>query len=74
MVTCYLFCLEVLLFVNLQRICLKYEVFSSCSTSSGGGDMCEITIEGMAFLWHQVRCMVSILFLIGLHLEKPEVC
>lgn len=36
--------------------------------------MCEITIRGMAFLWHQIRCMVSVLFLIGLHLEEPEVC
>ncbi len=35
--------------------------------------MFEVTISGMAFLWHQVRCMVSILFLVGLHLEEPEV-
>lgn len=40
---------------------------------STDGDMCEVTICGMAFLWHQVRCMVSVLFLIGLHLEQPEV-
>ena len=35
--------------------------------------MCEIEVTGMAFLWHQVRCMSAILFLIGYHHEKPEV-
>jgi tRNA pseudouridine38/39 synthase len=29
------------------------------------------TVQGSAFLWHQVRCMVGILFLIGQGLEKP---
>jgi len=31
------------------------------------------TITGTAFLWHQVRCMVAILFLIGQGLERVEV-
>ena len=35
--------------------------------------MYEMTISGQAFLWHQVRCMAGILFLIGNNLEKPEV-
>ncbi|KAG8097343.1 hypothetical protein GUJ93_ZPchr0013g34760 [Zizania palustris] len=30
-----------------------------------------ITIKGSAFLWHQVRCMVAVLFLIGQGLESP---
>ena len=34
--------------------------------------LCEITVSGLAFLWHQVRCMVAILFLVGNQLEKPE--
>ena len=38
-----------------------------------GCAMYEITIQGMAFLWHQVRCMVSVLFMIGMHLEEPAV-
>ncbi|RKO88570.1 pseudouridine synthase, partial [Blyttiomyces helicus] len=29
-------------------------------------------VKGHAFLWHQVRCMVAILFLIGRGLEPPE--
>jgi tRNA pseudouridine38/39 synthase len=35
--------------------------------------MYAMTIKGTAFLWHQVRCMAAILFLIGQRLEKPEV-
>lgn len=31
------------------------------------------TIKGYAFLWHQVRCMVAVLFLIGKGLESPDV-
>jgi len=31
------------------------------------------TLHGSAFLWHQVRCMVAILFLVGQGLEKPTI-
>lgn len=30
-------------------------------------------VHGSAFLWHQVRCMVSVLFLVGQGLEKSEI-
>jgi tRNA pseudouridine38/39 synthase len=33
----------------------------------------QLTVTGQAFLWHQVRCMAGILFLIGNRLEKMEV-
>ncbi|XP_002153998.2 tRNA pseudouridine(38/39) synthase isoform X1 [Hydra vulgaris] len=36
-------------------------------------DICEMEITGLAFLWHQVRCMVAVLLLIGLGVEKPEI-
>ena len=32
-----------------------------------------IRIVGQAFLWHQIRCIVSVLFMIGRGLEEPEV-
>ena len=32
-----------------------------------------IELVGNAFLWHQVRCVVAILFLVGKHLEEPSV-
>jgi len=38
-----------------------------------GYEMCELTITGQAFLWHQIRCIVAILFLIGQGLEKPSI-
>lgn len=36
-------------------------------------DMYEITILGSAFLWHQVRCMVSVLFMVGKGEEEPSI-
>ena len=33
----------------------------------------EFTISGSAFLWHQVRYMVAMLFMIGRGLEKPTI-
>ena len=38
-----------------------------------GYQMCELTIVGLAFLWHQIRCIVALLFMIGQRKEKPEV-
>lgn len=35
-------------------------------------DMCHVEIIGQAFLWHQIRCIMSILFYIGRQLESPE--
>ncbi|GAN05240.1 tRNA pseudouridine(38/39) synthase-like [Mucor ambiguus] len=33
----------------------------------------QVELKGTAFLWHQVRCIMAILFLVGQKLEKPEV-
>src|SRR3990167_371323 len=30
-------------------------------------------ITGHAFLWHQIRCIVEILFLVGKKLESPDI-
>jgi len=35
--------------------------------------MCVLTIRGKAFLWHQVRCIVAVLFRVGAGKEEPEV-
>ncbi|ODQ64858.1 tRNA pseudouridine synthase 3 [Nadsonia fulvescens var. elongata DSM 6958] len=32
-----------------------------------------INLKGSAFLWHQVRCMMAILFLVGQGYEKPSI-
>lgn len=42
-------------------------------TDSGPMSMCVLTLRGFAFLWHQVRCMVAVLFLIGKGKEPPEI-
>jgi tRNA pseudouridine38/39 synthase len=49
---------------------------ASPSAISGGQPemgLYTFTVRGSAFLWHQVRCMVGILFLVGQGLEKPTV-
>ena len=35
--------------------------------------MVELTVDGKAFLWHQIRCVVAILLLVGQHKESPSV-
>ncbi|QHN96442.1 tRNA pseudouridine(38/39) synthase [Arachis hypogaea] len=39
----------------------------------GGIELWVIKIRGSAFLWHHVRCMVAVLFMIGKGLESPNV-
>ncbi|CAO3593666.1 unnamed protein product [Absidia cylindrospora] len=36
-------------------------------------DQYEVMICGSAFLWHQVRCIMSVLFLVGQRLESPSI-
>ncbi|KAF8863983.1 pseudouridine synthase [Acephala macrosclerotiorum] len=43
------------------------------STAGGNPKVYTFTLHGSAFLWHQVRCMVSLLFLVGQGLEKPSI-
>lgn len=41
-------------------------------TSPEYRQVCYFEIIGQAFLWHQIRCIVSILFMIGKGLESPD--
>ncbi|KAL4862533.1 hypothetical protein BDV12DRAFT_178655 [Aspergillus spectabilis] len=43
------------------------------SSTPPRGQVCVFNLEGTAFLWHQVRHMVAILFLVGQGLEPPTV-
>ncbi|NXX20279.1 PUS3 synthase, partial [Podargus strigoides] len=64
--------------VNFQRTILSAEV---TWVERGGepGDLqdpfrlCQFEVTGQAFLYHQVRCMMAILFLIGQRMESPEI-
>lgn len=40
---------------------------------SHDGKLMYINVRGTAFLWHQVRCMASVLFMVGLGHESPTV-
>ncbi|KAI5287280.1 hypothetical protein KEM54_006107 [Ascosphaera aggregata] len=42
------------------------------TVTSAAAEVYTFTVHGSAFLWHQVRQMVGILFLIGQGLESPE--
>ncbi|XP_019325932.1 PREDICTED: LOW QUALITY PROTEIN: tRNA pseudouridine(38/39) synthase [Aptenodytes forsteri] len=63
--------------VNFQRTILSAGVM----WVEGGGEtglqdpfrLCQFEVTGQAFLYHQVRCMVAILFLIGQRMESPEI-
>jgi len=43
------------------------------TTGSSPYDICHIVITAESFIWHQIRCIVGILVLIGQNLEEPQV-
>ena len=51
------------------------EGIASSGGGGGGGGLTlwSLNVRGSAFLWHQVRCMASVLLLIGRGLEQPSV-
>ncbi|KAF3445351.1 hypothetical protein FNV43_RR10527 [Rhamnella rubrinervis] len=48
-------------------------VVSPCHVRFEGNQLWAFEIKGSAFLWHQIRCMVAVLFMIGQGLESPDV-
>ncbi|XP_057427477.1 uncharacterized protein LOC130720797 [Lotus japonicus] len=57
---------------NYRRRITMFEIFPT-DVRYGGNQLWVIKIRGSAFLWHQVRCMVAVLFLVGKGLESPNV-
>eukprot|EP00735_Rhodelphis_limneticus_P007190 TRINITY_DN19695_c0_g1::TRINITY_DN19695_c0_g1_i1::g.3356::m.3356 TRINITY_DN19695_c0_g1::TRINITY_DN19695_c0_g1_i1::g.3356 ORF type:complete len:275 (-),score=39.06,sp/Q9JI38/PUS3_MOUSE/39.42/5e-24,PseudoU_synth_1/PF01416.15/9e-14 TRINITY_DN19695_c0_g1_i1:352-1176(-) len=45
----------------------------NATSSSPEHDIMAVTIRGYAFLWHQVRNMMAVLFLVGHGLESPQI-
>eukprot|EP00435_Cladocopium_sp_Y103_P065385 s438_g27.t1 len=45
----------------------------SASVVGCGNGVAQFSVTGVAFLWHQVRCMAAVLLLIGSKLEEAEV-
>ncbi|KAF7242222.1 tRNA pseudouridine(38/39) synthase [Varanus komodoensis] len=61
---------------NFQRTVLKAEVQpvdKEATEQQNPFQMYQFEVTGQAFLYHQVRCMMAILFLIGQRMEKPEI-
>jgi tRNA pseudouridine38/39 synthase len=52
---------------------LNGQSFLPSGVSDGNPKVYTFTLHGSAFLWHQVRCMVAVLFLVAQRLEKPEI-
>lgn len=63
--------------VNFQRTILSARVtWVERGGETGPQDpfrLCQFEVTGQAFLYHQVRCMMAILFLIGQKMESPEI-
>ncbi|KAM6190912.1 tRNA pseudouridine(38/39) synthase isoform 2-T2 [Sarcoramphus papa] len=63
--------------VNFQRTILSAGVtWVERGGESGLPDpfrLCQFEVTGQAFLYHQVRCMMAILFLVGQRMESPEI-
>ncbi|NWU48427.1 PUS3 synthase, partial [Dromas ardeola] len=63
--------------VNFQRTILSAGVtWVERGGETGPEDpfhLCQFEVTGQAFLYHQVRCMMAILFLIGQRMERPEI-
>nr|GMD55931.1 tRNA pseudouridine(38/39) synthase isoform X1 [Ipomoea batatas] len=57
---------------NYRRHILSFEMFP-CNESFESDQLWVMKIRGSAFLWHQIRCMVAVLFLIGQGFESPNV-
>ncbi|NXY81778.1 PUS3 synthase, partial [Alcedo cyanopectus] len=63
--------------INFQRTILSATVtWVEKGGETGPWDpfrLCQFEVTGQAFLYHQVRCMMAILFLIGQRMESPEI-
>ena len=64
---------------NFERVIKSARIVDSAPVGTTGEagpsyyDTCHFEIIGQAFLWHQIRCIVSILFMIGQGLESPDI-
>jgi tRNA pseudouridine38/39 synthase len=56
---------------NFMRTVHSAEVVTQ--TTLCDKDICYVRIVGQAFLWHQIRCIMHVLFLIGRGLEEPSI-
>lgn len=59
---------------SFERTVLSAEVLPDpAGTIVSGSPMHYVSVRGSAFLWHQVRCMAAVLFLVARGREEPDV-
>ncbi|XP_076940994.1 uncharacterized protein LOC143610386 [Bidens hawaiensis] len=58
--------------VNVHNYKRRITSFDICPCNESD-QLMFMKIKGSAFLWHQVRCLVAVLFLVGQGLESPDV-
>ncbi|ORX89839.1 tRNA pseudouridine synthase [Basidiobolus meristosporus CBS 931.73] len=61
--------------VNYERTVLEADIkrVEGMNFSSPELELYELNLTGTAFLWHQVRCMMAVLFNVGQGLEQPSI-
>lgn len=61
--------------INFKRTVIDAKVSMSNQNMEKitGYNMCELEITSQAFLWHQIRCLMGILLLVGQKKEEPEI-
>lgn len=57
---------------NFKRCITEFKILP-CAERFDEDQLWAVKIKGTAFLWHQIRCIVAVLFLIGKGLESPDV-
>ncbi|KAF8026714.1 hypothetical protein BT93_F3250 [Corymbia citriodora subsp. variegata] len=57
---------------NYKRHITSFEL-SPCDKRLESNELWCFKIKGSAFLWHQVRCMIAVMFMVGQGLESPNV-
>lgn len=55
---------------NFMRHVDSAEVFGE---DSDGYSICTFIIVSKAFLWHQIRCIMALVFMVGKGLERPDI-
>ncbi|CAB9507570.1 pseudouridine(38/39) synthase [Seminavis robusta] len=58
---------------NFVRTIHSAKLVTTNTSDNNSNNICYFEIQGQAFLWHQIRCIVSVMFLIGRGLEEPTV-
>lgn len=53
---------------NFERV-----IYNVDAVELSGGEVCYLLIHGQAFLWHQIRCIAHVLFMIGRGQEEPSI-